>query len=44
MYSIVSVCLETNFSQSFRANNSRIPVIKNAKLSGYYFDINEKKY
>ena len=36
MYSIVSVCLKTNISQTLRVNNSKTLRIKNAKFSGYY--------
>ena len=40
MYSIASVCLQTNISQTLRVNNLRILRIKNAELSGYYYYIN----
>ena len=36
MYSIVSVCLKTNISQTLRVSNSKTLRIKNAKFSGYY--------
>ena len=44
MYSIVSVCLETNISQTLRVNNLKTLWIKNAKFSGYYFYMNTNKY
>ena len=40
MYSVVSVSLKTNISQTLRLNNSRILRIKNSKFSGYYFYMN----
>ena len=37
MYSIFSVCLSTNISQTSRVNNLRTLRIKNAKFSRYYY-------